>query len=389
MEEPSKPVARLSHFLQRHLLSLLLGSYALAAVLPNPGLWVREVSFSELHLFPDSTGITVPMLMLAVMLFTTGLGIDVAQLTRLLRRPQFLLAGLAANLIVPLLFLVGVAPILHLWYDLEEAQNLLVGLGLVAAMPIAGSSTAWSQNARGNLALSLGLVVFSTLLSPFTTPVVLQTIRGMTSGDHEEGLHELASADTGEFLLLFALVPSLIGMTMRAALGKDRVHQAKPALTLLNSACLLLLNYSNASVSLPQVITHPDWEYLGLLLLVVLALCGLAFAAGWWVAAALRADRAQRRSLMFGLGMNNNGTGLVLAATAFSHLPGVMLPIICYNLVQHLAAGVANALQNRLEDTAALEGWRLRIDPPQQVRPASTPAALQGDTASDRPSRAA
>jgi bile acid:Na+ symporter, BASS family len=49
-------------------------------------------------------------------------------------------------------------------------------------------------------------------------------------------------------------------------------------------------------------------------------------------------------SLVFGLGMNNNGTGMVLAASALAHLPNVMLPIILYNLVQHVAAGVTDRL---------------------------------------------
>jgi bile acid:Na+ symporter, BASS family len=42
---------------------------------------------------------------------------------------------------------------------------------------------------------------------------------------------------------------------------------------------------------------------------------------------------------MYGLGMNNNGTGLVLAALVLTAYPRVMVPIIFYNLVQHLVAG--------------------------------------------------
>ncbi len=50
---------------------------------------------------------------------------------------------------------------------------------------------------------------------------------------------------------------------------------------------------------------------------------------------------------MFALGMNNNGTGLVLASMALADHPRVMLPIIFYNMVQHLVAGAANAMVNR------------------------------------------
>lgn len=48
---------------------------------------------------------------------------------------------------------------------------------------------------------------------------------------------------------------------------------------------------------------------------------------------------AEQVSLMYGLGMNNNGTGLVLASLVLASYPQVMVPIILYNLVQHLVAG--------------------------------------------------
>ncbi len=55
---------------------------------------------------------------------------------------------------------------------------------------------------------------------------------------------------------------------------------------------------------------------------------------------------------MFGLGRNNNGTGLVLASIALGSQPLVMLPTIVYNLVQHLIAGGVDALLRRCERTS-------------------------------------
>ena len=45
---------------------------------------------------------------------------------------------------------------------------------------------------------------------------------------------------------------------------------------------------------------------------------------------------------MFGLGMNNNGAGLVLASVALADHPQVMLPVIFYNLAQHLIASIVD-----------------------------------------------
>jgi hypothetical protein len=50
---------------------------------------------------------------------------------------------------------------------------------------------------------------------------------------------------------------------------------------------------------------------------------------------------------MFGLGMNNNGTGLVLASLALANHPKVMIPIIFYNLVQQVFAGYVHWTRNR------------------------------------------
>src|SRR5579875_4230497 len=141
------------------------------------------------------------MLLLALLLLNAGLGVQTAQLRHLLRRPWSLFAGLTANSFLPIAYIFVVAQTMRLWHNPEEVQHILVGLAIVAAMPIAGSSTAWTQNANGDMSLSLGLVLGSTLLSPLTTPLALHSVGLMTTGDYSEDLHELAnSGTTGGFL---------------------------------------------------------------------------------------------------------------------------------------------------------------------------------------------
>ena len=90
-------------------------------------------------------------------------------------------------------------------------------------------------------------------------------------------------------------------------------------------------------------------DFLALILGVVVGLCVLTFASGWVIGRLLKADPARQTALMFGLGMNNNGTGLVLAGVALAGHPRVMLPILLYNLVQHLVAGVVASLRGKRE----------------------------------------
>ena len=332
-------IAWVSHLLHEHFLWVLLASYAIAAMFPAFGLWIRNISLGEYVFFQENTKITLPMVMLALLLLNAGLGVKTSQLRHLLRSPLALLYGLVANLLIPIGFIFIVMQGMRSWHNSDEMQNILVGLALIGSMPIAGSSTAWAQNANGNLALSLGLVLLSTLLSPLTTPFSLHSVGLMAKGESARELHALAGYGTGVFLVMCVMAPSLLGILLHWLVGQRRVASVKSELKLFNSVNLLLLSYSNASVSLPQTIRNPDWDFIVITLAIVVGLCLLAFASGWLIARLLNTGLAEQSALMFGLGMNNNGTGLVLASMTLAASPRVMLPIIFYNLAQHLVAG--------------------------------------------------
>jgi BASS family bile acid:Na+ symporter len=207
-------------------------------------------------------------------------------------------------------------------------------------MPIAGSSAAWAQNANGNLALSLGLILCSTVLSPLTTPALLHSVGWLAVGDFSKGLGALANSGMSIFLTVFVLVPAVLGLSVRWLIGDGVARRVMPTLKLSNTIILLLLTYTNASGALPSMVANPDWGFLGIGLVASLGMCVLAFAAGWLLSNLLEANDGQRTALMFGLGLNISSPGLVLASVALSHLPAVMMPALLYTLVQHVVAGV-------------------------------------------------
>ena len=100
----------------------------------------------------------------------------------------------------------------------------------------------------------------------------------------------------------------------------------------------------------------------------------MTFAAGYALSLALRTDRGQRAALMFGLGMNNNGTGLVLASVALGSQPLAMLPVIVYNLTQHLVAGCVEALLRRPGEAAGTPVGAERPSAPGRPPAVATPA---------------
>jgi BASS family bile acid:Na+ symporter len=320
-------------------LLFLLAAYVAAAIAPCLGVAARGVTLGTIVVMGERVAMTLPMLLLATLLLNAGLSAEVSVLVAVVKRPHIVLAGLAMNLFVPVGFIALLFQAIRFWHNPEETQNLLVGLAVVAAMPVAGSSTAWSLNANGNMGLSLALVILSTVLSPITTPLVLLAVGSMARGPYAQTLHDLSGYGTGVILLLCVVIPSLAGVLLRPFLQEPSCFAwILRRMKLLNSLVLLFLCYVNAAVSLPQVLRDPDWDYLLMILVGVTALCLAAFLGGWALGRMLNVDASQQKSLVFGLGMNNNGTGMVLASTSLASLPYAILPVLMYNLVQHLVA---------------------------------------------------
>jgi BASS family bile acid:Na+ symporter len=215
-------------------------------------------------------------------------------------------------------------------------------VAIVASMPIAGSSTAWSQNSNGNLALSLGLVLLTTLLSPFTTPLVLGS-----AGDAAAPFQGVNASAVRIFLLAWVVAPSLLGLLLRALFVRERYERLAPCVKLGNTLALVLIVYSNAAVYLPALIAHPDLASVTAAFGAAMFLGCVMFGAGFALSRYFALRPAESASLVFGLGMSNNGSSLVFASTAFPDQPRIVLPILFYVLVQHVAAALADKFISR------------------------------------------
>src|SRR5690242_19631143 len=103
-------------------------------------------------------------------------------------------------------------------------------------------------------------------------------------------------------------------MSLRALMSEKTWAKWSSTLKMLNLINLLLLNYSNASVSLPTAFKNWDPDFLVMIIFVTTLLCVISFTAGWIIPRFFKIPPAERISFTYGLGMNNNGTGLVLAS---------------------------------------------------------------------------
>jgi len=339
------PLARFGAWLHRHFFWLLLFCYGLAGLFPGPGLSIRESTVA----LPGGPH-QVTMLLLALLLFCAAAAIQWSQFRELIARPSVLLLALIPIWVGPMLVVALLGAALPQVLPSAPAAGLLVGLALVASMPVANSSAGWTQNADGNVALSLGLIVLSIVLCPLATPNALKLMGLALSPDDTEKISQFVAQFSGGRFVAWVILPSLTGAAFAWIAGAQRIARAKSWLRLITLVDILVLNYANASTAIRQI-----WDEEAVWIVLVAAtltaavsLLGVAMAHA--LARFTKLPSESRTSLLFGMSMKHTGLALVLAGEVdvLRDEPRVILVILLATLLQHIvAAGVDRRLQRR------------------------------------------
>jgi BASS family bile acid:Na+ symporter len=336
-DETTRISDRLAHFVRRHFLWFLLASYGLAALWTAPGLAMRHWQWTSAGF--EEVPLSLPLLLLAVMLFSAALLTDLSQIRIVSRHPVVLGVALLAVWLGPALLVLAAGWIVPALVDGEETSGLLVGLALVATMPVANSSVGWTQNAAGNLGLGLALVVLSILLSPWVTPNLLSLLGMSLSPREQADCERLVSQFSGVFFIIWVILPTAAGLACRYLLRPARVAHVASWFTLASAAALLLLNYINSALALPRV-REASMSLLLATAAFAAALSVVGLVLGWALAWLLRVQPPTRAALMFGLSMKHTGLALILAGAVLADQPLAILIIVLATLVQHVMAGV-------------------------------------------------
>ncbi len=325
----------------RHKLPLLLvACYVAGRFLPAPGVWLHELPIAPSQL--TWLAPTMAQLLVAVLLYAAAVAVDWRSIVDVARRPLLLAGSVAAVWIVPTLVVRVASQLLVCFGDDEIALPLAVGFALVAAMPVANSAAAWTQQSRGNLSFSLSLIVISIVVAPWMVPLALRALGTPLDGTHDTMLRALTQQLAGVSFIVWVLLPTLAGLLTRAIAGDRWVEQRHTAFLIVASAtALLLLNYMNAAIALPKLAATEIKAALPATLLI----SGLVCVSGHLVALALRAkvDVPTTRAIGYALGMKHTGLALALAAGALASEPLLIVPIITTTLVQHVVSATFHA----------------------------------------------
>jgi len=286
---------------------LILISIALGGLFPQLGLPLRSF---------------VPYL-IAIMTGALALTCNRKELYGVLREPSSLLLGLA--------FMFGVAPFLSYVLSLgliSTSFDIAAGLILVASTPSPWAVGVWTGLAGGEVALALGLLVSSMVLSVFLTPLLL----ALFVGTYVKLDFWRMSTD----LFLMIILPIVFVACVKSMVKRDLEH-FNPVFFSVSSIAAMIVGAIVGATVFPLLWRQETIAFLPMLTLVTVIQCLLSFSVSYFAFRKLF-KRSLRHSiaLTYSVGSRNNSLAMAVALTYFSPLAAT--PSIIYLITQILAS---------------------------------------------------
>lgn len=283
--------------------------------------------------------IVIPVLL--VLMFLLGTDLNKEAFANVARNPRAVLAGMTGQLVFLPLIAIGVA------WALNLPPVYFMGLVLVACCPGGSSSNVFSMLAKGDVALSVTLTAFSSVITLFTLPLVMGAVAELVS--QQAGLE--INLPVGKLLvqnLVLLFAPMSLGIMLRhfrpriaAKVNRVLGKCAFPALMLL--AGVFFLQYTNEIIKNFTVLGMAA----GALILMAMLCSSLLSRTG-------RFSAGVRRTIVIEVGMQNAAQAIAIASSPFIFNSGEMaIPAIIYALMMNVILLLYVAVIRRREKQQA------------------------------------
>jgi BASS family bile acid:Na+ symporter len=266
----------------------------------------------------------------AFMTFAGSLSSNFRSFQDALSHPGPIIAALFLLHVVMPMWALGVG---HLTFN-GDAYTI-TGLVMAMVIPTGVTSFIWSSIYKGNIALTLSIILIDTMLSPFIVPVSLSLIVGQRVDMDVWGIMK------GLFGMV--VIPSLVGMYLNH-MTKGRVKDVLGTpLAPFSKICVGLTVMLNGAVVAPYL-SRISLKLIETVL-VVFFIAVTGYFLSFFTARILRKDRGTVVALTFTGGMRNISAGAVLAVSYFP--PAVAVPVVVGMLFQQVLASLSGAAIGR------------------------------------------
>ncbi len=206
---------------------------------------------------------------------------------------------------------------------------LTIGFVLSVAVPTGVTSIIWVTISKGNIPLSLAIILIDTLLAPIIMPMLLEVVAGQT-------IHiDMKSLILD--LVWMVVIPSIVGIIINEKTHGAFHQKLNPYLAPISKLCLFAVVMINSSAIAP-FLKNITLELVFVIVVVfIIAVSGYVFA---YILSKLlwSDDYEMKTAFLFTAGMRNIALGVVIATTYFPSK--VAMPVVFGMLFQQVLASV-------------------------------------------------
>lgn len=272
-------------------------------------------------------------LSLAFIMFGMGLSLTFGDFQRILFYPKAVTIGLINQLV----FIPLVAFGLIMVFGLQA--ELAVGLMILAVCPGGATSNLITHLAKGDSALSITLTAFSSLITVFTIPFLVNfSIQYFMPGGGQE--FQLNVFGTVISVILITAIPVLIGMIILRRFP-NLAHKIEPTFRKLSAVFFVIILVAAILKERENLLT-----YISQVGPVALTLNIATLAIGFFSARLLGLSKKQSRTVSIEAGIQNGTLGITIAATLIGNSQ-MTIPSAIYGILMFATAGILIFLGQR------------------------------------------
>ena len=349
----------------------------------------------------DTNKLIVPSIQ--VIMFGMGTKLNIGDFVKELSKPLVVIAG---TLMVFVLMPLAALLIIKVW---NFPPEVAAGIILVGACPGGVASNVMTYLAKGNLALSVTVTTFATLLSPLVTPLIMMLLAGQ--------LIEVNATNMMLSIVNMILIPIFAGIVANKILygklewvkkdlnmiilaivtfvtGLVLIFIPFPSVVSSLQTGLILVAWAIAIVSVTIIVIRrnngpEDWMEmvlpklsLGAIMMYIVIVAAhnkatllsigpalflatiahniIGFALGFGTAKALRLDDADVRALTIEVGLKNSGLAVGLAYDVLKSQAAALAPLIFGTWMNIAASSLASFWSQRVPKIRAPKAKKVK-----------------------------
>ena len=260
---------------------------------------------------------------LALIMLGLGMGLSVQDFTRVIRYPKDFLVGILCQMILlPIIAFILIK-------ILNASPEMAIGVMIIAAAPGGVTSNILTKFANGDVALSVSLTAFVSLISIISVPLIVFTSADLLQIKNFS--KDISMASISLKMVFVVTIPVIIGMLIR-----------KFASNFVTSRTQIIQRFSIILfVIVFAAIWIEEWDKIVSFITragtIALTLNLIMMLVGYFVAKLLASGIAQRKTISLECGLQNGTLAVFVASQIFTDIV-YLIPTAAYALIMFVTS---------------------------------------------------